>query len=245
MNFQQILNKIIEKKDEVLHLGLSLIFFMTCVTHIILIVIERHIEQMWMVFGTLAIILLLINGSKNLITIFAVIIFGTFVADEEFLLEVAAITKGEQLFKIRESRNFEVLTVTPEKEINSALTNKLKKLLESEKKPEDIIHALENYRIELEIKEDLPGFDPVDKDVIITFARKGVLDESVFFKIMQDKGYSVNSISNTFEKLGSAEYLANNPDNIDEAKLTSKGVYLAKTLGVTSIHKTYDQTETE
>jgi len=233
MDIQDVTEKIKENKNDILGLGLSFLFFITCIIHMFLIVIGQHIEQMWMVFGTLAIMLLLLKSQKNILTIFVILIIGTFVADEEFLLEVAAVTKGEQLSKIRESRDFELLTVTASKDVELVLTRKLKVLLESKKKPEDIIHALETYRIELEIKEDMPGFDPVDKDVIITFATKGALDESVFFQIMQDKGYTVNSIADTFEKLGAAEYLSNNPKNVNEAHLTVQGIALAKALGVT------------
>ncbi|MFT7412075.1 MAG: hypothetical protein ACI9J4_000427 [Paraglaciecola sp.] len=235
MDTQGFTSQILEKKNDILDLGLSLLFFIICIIHVVLIILRQHIEQMWMVFGTIAIMLLLLNAPKNILSIFVIIIFGTFVADEEFLLEVAAVTKGEQLSTIRESRNFEVLTVTSEKDTELVLTEKLETLLNSGKKPQEIIHALEIYRIELEIKEDLPGFDPIDKDVIIAFATKGALDESVFFQLMQDKGYTVNNIANTFEKLGAAEYLSNKPNNVNVAQLTAQGVALAKELGVTAL----------
>ena len=233
MDIQKVADQIKENKHDVLGLGLSFLFFIICVIHVILILLGQHIEQMWMVFGTLAIMLILLKSQNHFLSIFVILIIGTFVADEEFLLEVAAVTKGEQLSKIRESRDFELLTVTAEKEVEIVLTHKLKGLLKSKKKPAEIIHALEIYRIELEIQEDLPGFDPVDKDVIKTFATKGFLDESVFFQIMQDKGYTVNNIADTFEKLGAAEYLSNNPNNVNEAHLTAQGVALAKVLGIT------------
>jgi len=157
------------------------------------------------------------------------------VADEEFLIEVAAISKGEQLSIIRGSRDFEVLTVTPEKEVELALTKKLKDLLSRNEAPENIIQALEMSRMELTIKEDLSGFEAVDKDVIKTFVSQEHIEESVFFNIMQNKGYSVDNIADTFEKLGAAEYLSNNPDNVDEAQLTAQGKALAKALGVTGV----------
>jgi len=240
MDTQDFSNHILEKKNNILDLGLSLIFFIVCIIHVILIILGRDIEQMRVVFGALATMLLLLNAPKNMLTLFVVIIFGTFVADEEFLLEIWAVTKGEQLSIIRESRDFEMLTVTSEKDTALVLTEKLETLLNSGKTAEEIIHALEFYRVELEIKEDLPGFDPVDKDVIITFATKGVLDESVFFQIMQDKGYTVDNIADAFEKLGAAEYLSNNPNNVNEAQLTVQGIALAKALGVTAIQKTSD-----
>jgi len=52
---------------------------------------------------------------------------------------------------------------------------------------------------------------------------------------MQNKGYSVDNIADTFEKLGAAEYLSNNPDNVDEAQLIAQGKALAKALGVTGV----------
>jgi|GEM_PF-1699278 len=232
---RSFIKQLLEKETDMLSLGLSFIFFIVCILHVILIVLGQNIEQMWMVFGTLAIMLLLLKAPKNILTIFVIIVFGTFVADEEFLLEVAAISKGEQLSIIRGSRDFEVLTVTPEKEVELALTKKLKDLLSRNETPENIIQALEVSRMELAIKEDLSGFEAVDKDVIKTFASQEHIEESVFFNIMQNKGYSVDNIADTFEKLGAAEYLSNNPDNVDEAQLTAQGKALAKALGVTGV----------
>lgn len=40
---------------------------------------------------------------------------------------------------------------------------------------------------------------------------------------MQDKGFGDNEIKDSFEKLGAADYLKNNPHNLDEALLTEKG----------------------
>lgn len=231
MDVRKTLNYFTEKKDDILCLALSFIFIVLCLVHVTLIVMGRYIEQMWMVFGTISILLLLINVPKNLLTFFAIIIFSTFVADEEFLLEVAAISQGEQLSSVLNIRNFEKLTVKPEEETHSALTGKLTELLKHNNKPEDIIHALEEYRNQLEIEEDLPGFESQDKDAILVFAKHGLIDDQVFFDLMQTKGYSDNTIADAFEKLGAADYLFNNPKNINEAQLTDKGQALAKALG--------------
>jgi len=235
MDFRKRLTDVAEKRDDILALGLSFIFFILCIVHIIFIALGQHIEQMWMVFGTLAIMVLLINTERSLLTLFVIVIFGTFVVDEEFLLDVAAITKGEHLSKIRESRNFEVLTVTTEKETIAKLTAKLKELLHNHQNPGQIIRSLEDYRISLEIEEDIPGFESVDKDVIASFANEEYLEESVFFEIMLNKGYTVDSISDSFEKLGAAEYLSNISGHVNEAQLTAQGISLAKALGLTPV----------
>jgi len=232
MAFAKNLAQLTEKKDDILSLALSLIFIILSVIHVALILMGQHIEQMCMVFGTIAILLLLLNMNTNLLTVLAVMIMGTFVADEEFLLEVAAISKGEQLATVRNSRNFEVLTVTPEAEVETALTKKLTSLLQQEQDPEKIIYELERFRYQLEIEEDLPGFEAQDKDAIELFARYGSIDEQKFYNLMQNKGYSDEIITRVFEKLGAAEYVYNNSEDIDQAQLTEKGVALAKSLGL-------------
>ena len=189
-----------------------------------------HIEQMWMVFGTLAMMLLLINAPKNALTLFAIIILGTFVADEEFLLEVAAIAKGENLLDIRESRSFEPLPVASTKKTEKALTEKLKVLLESGKSPEEIIQHLEESRIALEIKGDIPGLEAVDKDIISMFAKMGPMHNSALLEAMLQKGYVEDAIITSFEMLGVADYISNTTNNVHKSQLTKKGVALAQAL---------------
>ncbi len=235
MEFHKILSSLAEKKTDVLILGLSVLFFLLCVIHIILIIMGRNIEQLWMVFGTITMMLLIFSAGKNFIVIFMIIIIGTFVADEEFLLEVAAITKGENLHEIRESRKFQTLPASSEEAEDKALTLKLKELLKSEDDPGLIIKNLKAYQIELEIKEDLPGFSLLDKDVIITFATKGALEDASFFRIMEDNGYGVNDIADSFEKLGAADYVYNDPINKSVAELTEKGITLAKNFGIEAV----------
>ena len=114
----------------------------------------------------------------------------------------------------------------------TALTKKLTSLLQQEQDPEKIIYELERFRYQLEIEEDLPGFEAQDKDAIELFARYGSIDEQKFYNLMQNKGYSDEIITRVFEKLGAAEYVYNNSEDIDQAQLTEKGVALAKSLGL-------------
>ncbi len=236
MEFQKILSNLAEKKIDILVLGLTFLFFLLCIILIILILIGRpDIEQLWMVFGTITMILLILSAEKSFIVIFIIIIIGTFVVDEDFLLEVASVTTGESLSTIRESRKFNTLPASSEKAEDQALTLKLKELLKSEDDPGLIIKNLKAYQIGLEIKEDLPGLSLLDKDVIFIFAAKGALEDSAFYKILENKGYDVNGIADSFEKLGAADYVFNDPKNKDVAALTEKGITLANNLGIKAV----------
>ncbi len=243
MEFQKIVNDLEDRKLDILVLVITFLFSAVVIVHTVLIITGTDLEPLWMIMGTLAIMLLILVSDKSVMVLFMIIIIGTFVADEEFLLEVAAITSGESLSLIRESRELKELTVDSEKETEMALTVKLKELLESGKDPAEIIDELEEYRAELEIEEDLPGFDPIDKEVIITFANNGPLDESTFVKKMEDKSFTVNDIVDAFENLGAAEYISNVPDKSEMIQLTDKGIELAKTLGVNPVQKTSDELE--
>ena len=228
MDIKNTVNTVIEEKGRFFSISLSVVFFAISVIHGLLIILGKSSEPMWMLFGTFAIFNLLVNVPKNMLTAFAVIIFGTFVADEEFLLEVASLTRGEQLAAIRESRNFETLNTTLDEESRSVLTQKLEEILGSETSPQEIINTLENHRIELEIKDDLPRLEPIDRDVVYTFATEGALTESTFFNAMIDKGYSTDEISDSFVKLGAAEYLVSISDGDEnQAMLSLKGKALA------------------
>lgn len=211
------------QKYDVLFIGLSIFFFIVCAIHVTLIVMGKNVEQMWMLFGSIAMMLLLLSSEKNLLNIFAIVVFGTYVADEEFLLEVAAMSTGEQLASIRQSRNFEVLTVTDEVQTKATLSAKLDELMQQNTDSDKIVEILEAHRLQLEIEADLPGFEPIDKAVINIFSNYGKLEENQFFSLMQDKGFGDNEIKDSFEKLGAADYLKNNPHNLDEALLTEKG----------------------
>lgn len=90
-------------------------------------------------------------------------VFGTYVADEEFLLEVAAMSTGEQLASIRQSRNFEVLTVTDEVQTKATLSAKLDELMQQNTDSDKIVEILEAHRLQLEIEADLPGLNRLIK----------------------------------------------------------------------------------
>jgi len=61
---RRFIKQLLEKETDMLSLGVSFIFFLVCILHVILIVLGQNIEQMWMVFGTLAIMLLLLKAPK-------------------------------------------------------------------------------------------------------------------------------------------------------------------------------------
>ena len=161
---------------------------------------------------------------------FAIVVFGTYVDDEEFLLEVTAISAGEQLNAIRESRSFERLTVNNEQQTNAELSNTLKTLLNTKQPPEKIIAELEEHRDLLEIESDIPGLETVDKQAIKIFSQIGVVHESQFFNIMQQHGFNHDEAQDSFEKLGAADYLKNQDNDTSIAQLTTKGLKLAQKL---------------
>lgn len=229
-------------KNSLFRQGLSIVFFSVCIIHTTLIVFGRHAEGMWMVFGTLAMIILLIEVPKSFASVLLVVIFGTFVADEEFLLEVAAISKGENITEVRGSREFEPNYITSEEENIEQFTEKLKLLISNNAPPDEIIEILYMDRIETQISKDLALFDQIDKDVILTFARYGILEESVFFDLMEQKKYSTDEIKDSVKKLMASDYITTLQNKKNQAKLSRMGLALAKTFGLKDDQIIYIQT---
>ncbi|MCL1124961.1 hypothetical protein [Shewanella surugensis] len=191
---------------------------------------DWQLNQMWMVFGALAMMLLLINAPRNILTLLVLMILSTLVVDEESLLEVAASIQGEPLTNIRDSRQFEAPTLTSVNEVEAKLTDKLNNLLKSRMDSDEVVQALEAYRIELQVKVDLAGLDEVDKAVMQAFSSHGTLTEETFFIIMKNQGYTDDRAITSYKKLATADYIASSPTDFKQAQLTKQGMALMKAL---------------
>ena len=93
-----------EEKRDILYPGLSLVFLVLCALHIVLIALGEDKDAMWSVFASMAIMLLLLHPQRNMLSVLAIVALSTYVADEDFLLEMAAIYRGESLLCIRAAR---------------------------------------------------------------------------------------------------------------------------------------------
>lgn len=225
---KRLLIFLLEKKSELIILVLLILFVLITLLHLTLILMNRNLEPMWMLFGVSASLLLVFTGQKSFGAIFLLIVMGTFAADEEFLLEVAAMVKGDKLSTIRESRQFVALPSSSEEAREKTLSAKLTELLKKENDPEKIIGSLETYRTEFEMVEDLPGFSVSQKEAVMVLAQQDAMEEADFLKFMQEKGVSANEAIDSLEVLAAAEYL--NSKNQNSLALTKKGKALAKKL---------------
>ncbi|WP_298769910.1 hypothetical protein [uncultured Shewanella sp.] len=230
MNIRNHIELLTEKRTYFLSIGLSMLFILLTLINIIFIIVGWQLNQIWTLFGALAMMLLLINAPRNILTLLVLMILSTLVVDEESLLEVAASIQGEPLTNIRDSRQFEAPTITSVNQVEVKLTDKLNKLLKSRKDPEEVIQSLESYRTELQVKTDLSGLDEVDKAVIQAFSSHGRLTEKAFFSVMKNQGYTEERAITSYKKLATADYIASSPDDFQQAQLTKQGMALVKAL---------------
>ncbi|MBX7157802.1 MAG: hypothetical protein K1X66_05405 [Verrucomicrobiae bacterium] len=227
---KRLLVFLLEKKSELITLFLLILFLVITLSHLTLIIMNRNLEPMWMLFGVSASLLLVFTGQKSFGAIFLLIVMGTFMADEEFLLEVTAIAKGDGLSTVRESRQFTALHSASEEVREKTLSAKLSELLQKEKDPEKIIASLETSRMEFEMAEDLPGFSFSQKEAVMILAQHDGVEESDFLRLMEEKGIKANEAIDSLEVLAAAEYLHLDSQNQKSIALTKKGKALAKKL---------------
>lgn len=230
MNIRNHIELLTEKRIYFLSIGLSIILILLSMINIVFIIFGWQLNQIWTLFGALAMILLLINAPRNILTLLVLMILSTLVVDEESLLEVAASIQGEPLTNIRDSRQFEAPTITSVNQVEVKLTDKLNKLLKSRKDSEEVIQSLESYRTELQVKTDLSGLDEVDKAVIQAFSSHGKLTEKAFFSVLKNQGYTEERAITSYKKLATADYIASSPDDFQQAQLTKQGMALVKAL---------------
>lgn len=230
MNIRNHIELLTEKRAYFLSMGLSIVFFILAILLIVFIIAGWQLNQIWMIFGALAMMLLLINAPKNILTLLVLMILSTLVVDEESLLEVAASIQGEPLTNIRDSRQFEAPTITSVNQVEAKLTDKLNTLLKSRKDSKAVIQSLESYRTELQVQTDLSGLDEVDKAVIQAFSSHGQLTEKAFFSVMKNQGYIDERAITSYKKLATADYIASSPDDFKQAQLTKQGMALVKAL---------------
>ena len=66
--------------------------------------IDSDVRSLWVAAGLAATILLLVTKERGASLFLAVMLIGTLVAREEFILDAAAVIRGEKLQDVRQSR---------------------------------------------------------------------------------------------------------------------------------------------
>ena len=94
---KSVIRMLAEKQKELATGALTVILLAALVIALILSTGEHELKNLWVVIGISAMLLIVISEKKGVTVFFVIIIIGTLVAREEFLLEVAAMVKGESI----------------------------------------------------------------------------------------------------------------------------------------------------
>ena len=196
--------------------------------------------DLWMVTGLTAILLIILANRQGVTVFVAVLAISTLVAREEFLLEVAAIYRGESLSGIRESRAFEKSELSDDEEKDDVkLQAKLSELLKAGKKDgQTIFKELEAYRDQLDAERDVRRLNDLARLLVTTFAERGSMGSRIFFDLMDDEDIAQDERDLEMSELVGSDYLEYHEIE-DWVRLTPKGVLLAKLMGQDAVDQSW------
>ena len=200
-------------------------------------------RELWIIIGMASILMLILSEKKGATVFLAILIIGTLVAREEFLLEIAALSRGENLSELRRTRSF-VYQPENQPEIDiQKLAERLELSLKQNKKPAQIVKDLETLRAELDIQRDLIVLNDTHKEIIKFFATYGVLypsGEEKIEKYFNQRGIKENDFSLNAQFLINKGYLYNGQDSV---YLTKLGLQLAERMGLKPVPINVNSTE--
>lgn len=224
-------------------IGLGAIIVLGLLANGVVAVWQGHSRELWIIIGLSAILLMIILDKQGATVFLAVLIIGTLVAREEFLLEIAALTRGEQLSELRKTRRFSIPPAT-ERVDEEMLTEKLAQLLEENKTPSEIVKRLESLRSEQAIERDLIALNDLSREIIRYFSVKGSSLVDPFDAYMKKKNRSPEDAHNTFSILETKGYVkATETSKGWLGHLTQNGVALAKRMGFTPVSQEVEPIE--
>jgi hypothetical protein len=204
---------------------------------------HKDIRSLWIATGMSAIVLLLLAKDKGASLFLSVMLIGTLVAREEFILDAAAVVRGEKLQEVRKSRigapsydNAESSMDAIRKEIELVLSKSTKedpKALASK-----VIDAAERAKIESDKTRLNDAAKAVVKMLAIEGPTSGVGDDDKWQKYV--KGQGLDSVEGSQQLIGQG-YLKTTGSC---GSLTSSGVMLAESLGLKPVSQDKDCAET-
>ncbi len=225
------LSALLDRKLDIIISGLSMLLFVLLLTIVAKSLWGTIPESLWTVTGLVVVLLLILSKSQGTTVFLVIMAVSTMVADEEFLLEVMGVMRGESLGEVRQSRNYQNALSEGENEDDAKMQVKLGELMKTKKDSATIFKEVEAYRDELDIDRDINKLSKAAKHLLTIFAEEGSLETSILEVKMEDLG-SRAEMDDSIEELIGSDYVALHQTE-DRAQLTPKGVLLARKLGLT------------
>lgn len=150
---------LLEKRKEFLQITLGLISCVLIVALFLMSWIDSDARGMWVAAGLATILFILLSDRQGASVFLSVMLIGTLVAREEFILEASAIVRGEKIEKVRESRASSTQSLALTKLETQEFNNRLLKLISersaepAEKLKEEIIELGTSFNVAADAKK--------------------------------------------------------------------------------------------
>jgi len=212
----------------------------------IIIGIKGDLRDLWVIVGIIGLLLLLLTNQRGASVFLATMVLGTLVAREEFLLEIAAMSRGTTLKEIRETRSFIPSATASSAKIAhdvKGLEAKSEQLQQRLNSPnvEDAkaaVEELKGVQKTLDITKDAARLSSAADTALRIVAEKGSLPAKDFESAMKKKGISPSAgYNDVLTQLINPGYAASRNSKTDdpldaELILTPSGKELAQKLGL-------------
>ena len=169
------MNILFEKRKDLIQISLVVILSVFSVILFVYSLWNGNTKDVWVIVGLMGIVLIVLSELQGATVFIAVMLLGTLVAREEFILETSALFRGETLAVLRNSRNIGKSDATIEKISKEEITKRLAEtnIDLSSLSPDDLISYVEETRRALTVEKASISLTDVSKKWIKALALTG------------------------------------------------------------------------
>lgn len=230
------MNGIFDKRKEIVQLVLIFTIVTFSIIYFFYSLNFDRTRDIWLLIGVLGILLIILSELKGVGVFIGIVLLGTLVAREEFILETSALLRGEQLSELRSSR----MVIDEAKAISQISESDIKQRITSEKidlnnlSPEELIQKVENVRNTLTIERAVVTLTDESKSWIRAIAESGGLSSSSkkFKQLNALNDHTGYKYLNFLQAFDFVEWFINENADNDFYILNDRGIQLAKGLGI-------------
>lgn len=225
-------SNLLEYKGDLIRACLAGLTLFLLILLAILSIIGHIPRDLWVVTGLSCMLLLIMHERQGAGTFICILAISTLVAREEFLLEVAALSRGESLASLRESRVIPMNDLSDDEEgDNTLLQSRLAELIEAGKTPQEIYAELELYRTQLDVDRDKDRISNIQHKILSYLAQHGMFTDETYTRLIERNDLDKESVDDALEELLGSGYITYK-ESLGKNVLTEKGVSLAKAIGL-------------
>jgi hypothetical protein len=235
MDWQNLVHRLVGDKMPAVVVVLLVLFVIFSIE----IAFRVETKELWVLLGIIALLLLLLTNQRGATVFLTAMVVGTLIAREDFLLKIAALSRGTSYSDIMKSGfqsagqsdvqlAAEVKTLEQKKQ---ETRNELASEVHDDKK-QQVKQKLEEIDANLVLAKDAATLSTPIKNTVLEMATKGPISENDFKRIMDQSGIPMNiGVDDLTKQLIEPKY-AETGEKDERLHLTAKGIDLAKRLGV-------------